>query len=201
VLPGLNTADGLARVGGNRTLYLSLLRQFVDRHGDTVEQVTRAVASEDYTLAERLAHSLKGVAGNIGAGGVQSAAGLLEKAIRERSDPSALDSAKMLVGVALVPLVDGLRTVLPQPTPATPARTDAAPVSATESRDAASRLLMLLSDFDPDAANFTEAHGAALQALFGPEAWLEFVIMVKDYAFDDARWRLETAVSRLTSSL
>ena len=200
-LAGLNTVDGLARVGGNRTLYLSLLRQFVDRHGDTVQQVTRALASEDYTLAERLAHSLKGVAGNIGAGEVQSAAGLLEKAIRERSDPSALDSAKMLVGVALVPLVDGLRTVLPQPTPATPARTDAAPVSATESRDAASRLLMLLSDFDPDAANFTEAHGAALQALFGPEAWLEFVIMVKDYAFDDARGRLETAVSRLTSSL
>ena len=60
---------------------------------------------------------------------------------------------------------------------------------------------MLLSDFDPDAATFTEAHGAALQALFGPEAWLEFVIMVKDYAFDDARGRLETAVSRLTSSL
>jgi len=73
-------------------------------------------------------------------------------------------------------------------------------VSAAESRDVATRLLMLLSDFDPGAADFAEAHSAALQALFGPEAWLEFVTTVKDYAFDDARARLETAVGRLTAS-
>jgi HPt (histidine-containing phosphotransfer) domain-containing protein len=43
-------------------------------------QVTGALAGGDGPLAERLAHTLKGVAGNIGAMQVHAAAGVLEKA-------------------------------------------------------------------------------------------------------------------------
>ena len=65
--PASTRRTGLSRVGGNRKLYLKLLRQFIEQQGPAVEQITEALARGDIALAERLAHTLKGVAGNIGA--------------------------------------------------------------------------------------------------------------------------------------
>jgi len=38
-VPGLDTADGLSRVAGNRTLYLKLLRQFASEQGEVSAQI------------------------------------------------------------------------------------------------------------------------------------------------------------------
>ena len=43
-IAGLDTKDGLSRVGGNRKLYLKLLRQFIEQQGPAVEQITDALA-------------------------------------------------------------------------------------------------------------------------------------------------------------
>ena len=80
-VPGLNIAEGLLRVAGNKKLYRKLLRQFADTEADTAHRIASALAENDRALAERLAHSVKGVAGNIGATAVQNAAANLEKAI------------------------------------------------------------------------------------------------------------------------
>src|SRR5438046_2205311 len=64
---GLDAQDGLQRVAGNQKLYLKLLRQFVDQQGKAPGQIASALTRGDAALAERLAHTLKGVAGNIGA--------------------------------------------------------------------------------------------------------------------------------------
>ncbi len=189
----LDATDALARVGGNRTLYLKLLGQFVDRQGATAGDVKDALAGNDYALAERLAHTLKGVAGNIGAVGVHAAAGILEKAIRDRADAATIEQARTQVAAALDALIGQLRPALPTMAPsAVPPPADAG-VPASDTRDAAARLLTLLTDFDPAAADFVDAHAAALQALFR-DGWPEFATMVKEYEFDATRRRLEAAV-------
>ena len=66
-VPGLNTAEGLMRVAGNKKLYRKLLRQFSNTEADAAHRIASALAENDRALAERLAHSVKGVAGNIGA--------------------------------------------------------------------------------------------------------------------------------------
>src|SRR5262249_29166149 len=71
---GLDTADGLLRVAGNRKLYMKLLRQFVEQQARTPAEISTALAAGDRTLATRLAHTAKGVAGNLGARAVQTAA-------------------------------------------------------------------------------------------------------------------------------
>ncbi len=93
-VPGLDTFDGLSRVGKNRKLYLKLLRQFVEQQGPAGEQIASALVSDDNSGAERLAHTLKGVAANLGARTVQTAAGALEKAIRERAPAEQIKSAQ-----------------------------------------------------------------------------------------------------------
>ncbi len=103
-IAGLDTKDGISRVAGNRKLYLKLLRQFMEQQAPAPAQITTALAKGDAALAERLAHTLKGVAGNIGAKAVQTVAGALEKLIRERADAAALESSRQQVLARAGPL-------------------------------------------------------------------------------------------------
>ncbi|WJN61738.1 response regulator [Pseudomonas sp. SO81] len=79
-LEGIDMTAGLATCMGRRELYLRLLRKFRDAQAGFAEQFQAALADPDAQAAERLAHSLRGTAGNIGARGVAQAAAELERA-------------------------------------------------------------------------------------------------------------------------
>jgi two-component system sensor histidine kinase/response regulator len=198
VVAGLDTKDGLSRVAGNRKLYLKLLRQFVDQQGSFVPQISDALSRQDAALAERLAHTLKGVAGNIGAKPVQTAAGTLEKLVRNKAPTHEIESAKREVGTVLDPLLLQLKSALdsmakaPSATAAPPAAADAA-----QTRTAAAQLVKLLSEFDPGAADFIETNQSALRPLFADDAWSQFERLVQGYAFADAQVQLEQALKNL----
>ncbi len=195
-IAGLDTKDGLSRVGGNRKLYLKLLRQFVEQQGPAVEQITEALASGDIALAERLAHTLKGVAGNIGATQVQAAAGALEKLIRDRAEAKDVDgrqttgrrSTRSRWSRNCEP-----RSIQPPPTRQQHS-TPATPANPAQSREAAAHLATLLSELDPGAADFVETNHAALRPLFDDGTWREFERLVQGYAFADAQAQLEQAL-------
>jgi two-component system, sensor histidine kinase and response regulator len=80
---GLDTKLGLSRMMGKKQLYLRMLRLYVESQKDTGVQIRSALMANDRQTAERLAHTLKGVSGNIGAGDVQSLADALEGAMRQ----------------------------------------------------------------------------------------------------------------------
>jgi HPt (histidine-containing phosphotransfer) domain-containing protein len=196
---GLDTADGLSRVGGNHALYLKLLRQFIDQHGSAAGEIGDALARGDAAAAERLAHAVKGVAGNIGATHVRSAAGALEKLIRGRASSKDVETAADQFAARLERLIMELRAVLKQ-IPAPPDRaTPTAPIDPAQSRQAAAQLTKLLAELDPGAADFLEANHAALRPLFAGAVWPEFEALVQGYAFADAQARLEQAMQSLPS--
>jgi two-component system sensor histidine kinase/response regulator len=189
----LDTGDGLSRVGGNQNLYRRLLRDFADGQGRAPDQIADALATGDVMVAERLAHTLKGVAGNIGAKEVQAAAGRLEKLLRDRSAADEVETARRQVASVLAPLVRDLRGALgavvgESPAPAT--------VSAdpARSREAGAQLRALLSESDPGAGEFIEANRDALRALFDRTDWTEFEKLVQAYAFADAQAQLDRAL-------
>ncbi|MBV8552516.1 MAG: response regulator [Acidobacteriaceae bacterium] len=97
---GIDFADGLKRVAGNKRLYRDLLVQFAAKQADAHAQISAALDSGDRKLAERIAHTVKGVAGNIGMAQVQGAAAKLEAAIREESSqlPSLLEEFASILG-------------------------------------------------------------------------------------------------------
>lgn len=90
-IAGLEIEVGLHRSLGRRDLYCSLLRKFVHRERDAATNIANAIASGEMLEAERLAHTLKGGAGNIGAHKVQEVATELESAIRERRSQPELE--------------------------------------------------------------------------------------------------------------
>ncbi len=103
-LPGIDTAMGLKRVAGNRKLYRKLLNDFLLGYAEHVTKIREAMDGGRGEEAHRLAHTLKGVAGNIGASALQAAAQEVESALK------AGDMDR--VGRALPPLQVELAAVL-----------------------------------------------------------------------------------------
>ena len=87
-IDGLDTADGLKRVGNNIRLYRKLLAKFRDSNTKSAEQIRRALTDGDMELAQRLAHTVKGVSGNLGALEMQTAAANLESQIIQGETPT-----------------------------------------------------------------------------------------------------------------
>ncbi|MBF0126158.1 MAG: response regulator [Magnetococcales bacterium] len=81
-LPGVDVDKGLTHLGGSRSLYRKLLARFYEQQRYSVDEIKEALEGDDLRKAVRLAHSIKGVAGNMGADSLQQAAHALEEAIQ-----------------------------------------------------------------------------------------------------------------------
>jgi len=193
----LDRRAGLARVAGNETLYRKLLHQFLDQQAPAVARIRAAIADGDGSLAERLAHTLKGVAGNIGAMPVHAAAATLEQLIHRTAAASDIEAAANAVTAALNPLLAELRTLPPPPTPATDAEGASATVEDTLA--AARSLSVLLNEMDPGAADFVDANHLALRPLMR-DAWAGFASLVQSYDFSEAQIQLERALQRFSAT-
>jgi two-component system sensor histidine kinase/response regulator len=193
-IAGLDTHDGVSRVGGNQKLYVKLLRDFAAQQKTAIERVREALEAGDVSTAERLAHTLKGVAGNIGAKDVQSAAGALERLIRDRSPSDRIETASQQVSSLLAPLTAQINVAFSvDAVEAAPAIT--APADPARSLAAATQLRALLADSDPGAGDFVEANRDVLRPLFDGNDWQEFETLVQGYAFADAQAQLEHALA------
>lgn len=88
-LPGFDTAGALRRVAGNTGLYFKLLRQFHENQRDAAQRVRDAMLEQNVELAIRTAHSIRGVAGNLGMVALAEAAAGLESALKKAADYDA----------------------------------------------------------------------------------------------------------------
>ncbi len=82
-LPGIDLKIGLSRVANNVDLYKNILKKFNKNQSNGIEQIKVALEQKDLGLAERLAHTIKGVSGNIGAMKLYTLASELESEIKD----------------------------------------------------------------------------------------------------------------------
>ncbi len=82
-LQGIDRARGLRTTQNNQGLYRKLLLRFLATEGDFVERFDRLWQKGQVAEAQRLAHSLKGVAANLGMTELEGAARALEQACGE----------------------------------------------------------------------------------------------------------------------
>jgi len=148
-LPGIDIVDGLARVGGNRATYHKLLLKFAHNNANTMTEIRAALQQDDMERAVRLAHTLKGVAGNIGASALYQEARALETALKEQyPDPAALlENGDRL----LQQVVQGITALEPAPVSVTEETT--ASVDAATLAPLVARLRALLHEDDMEAAD------------------------------------------------
>ncbi|MBF0218962.1 MAG: response regulator [Gammaproteobacteria bacterium] len=154
---GLNTQAGLQRMMGNVTAYRKLLAKFVTNQQQAATLMRSALNRGDNEVCQRLAHTLKGVAGTIGATDLQSAAGEIEKAFKANSEVTRLETLLLRVERPLESLCCELEAFLQKESAAHPtAHPDAANADATSNAER-DRLLQHLARqlhlYDAEAEN------------------------------------------------
>ncbi len=154
VLPeieGVDLEGGLKRVVGNKRLYRDLLVQFASKQADAPAQIVAAIESGDQKLAERIAHTVKGVAGNLGLQQVTAAAERLEKAIRHGGAVEAvlLEGFTRVLSHQVQSIRQALQEVMPDKRSFEDSHED---FDAEVASAAIGRLRALLESSDGDAA-------------------------------------------------
>jgi len=110
-LSGIDTQSGLATTQGNAKLYRKLLIKFRDSQKNFEQQFRTAQVDVDPKSATRCAHTLKGVAGNISAKGIQKAAEILEQACSQNKEPDEINHLLANVLLELSPVLNALNTL------------------------------------------------------------------------------------------
>ncbi len=110
-IPGLDQATGLRRVLGKPERYIAMLRGFADSQASAVDEIRRALAAQDPATATRVAHTLKGLAGNIASTDLQNAALAVDQALRAGNAaalPALLDTLASALAKQIAAIVKAL---------------------------------------------------------------------------------------------
>ncbi|MCP4115344.1 MAG: response regulator [Desulfobacteraceae bacterium] len=66
-MPGINIESGLRNVGGNKTLYRKILKNFHSDYSDVMQTIRHAFDKDNADDVKEMIHTIKGVSGSIGA--------------------------------------------------------------------------------------------------------------------------------------
>ena len=184
-------------MAGNVGAYRRLLVKFADNQATVADDIRKAAAAGDWELAKRLAHTLKGVAGNISAKTLSLTARNLEEALSgEVGRDSQIAALIASVGAELDRIVAAVRAGQPaMPTTAS---------GSIEKADLLPRLLRLramLTQYDSESEDLLlaildetpdQALRDSLDVLDG---------FVSRYDFDGAVTNLDTVIARIAESV
>jgi two-component system sensor histidine kinase/response regulator len=188
-LLGVDVQAGVKRTGGNRRLYFQLLEKYVAGQSDTAQSVRDALAAGDRALAERLAHTTKGVSGNIGATAPQHAAAELERAIRDKNETAELIDRFEHALTEIISVVRGALGSAIESAPPAPA------VATAAARQAVEKLAAYLKAADGEAVEYLSEHAMELRAALDPGMFAVVAKAVNDYDFAAALEKLRAANS------
>jgi CheY-like chemotaxis protein len=181
-IAGLDLAQALRRMGGNAPLVRKLLGRFLHTQADTAQRMHAALDSDNWESATREAHTLKGLAGNIGANTLAEHAGALEAALRQK-DPVQVQHSLPLLEQMLQQHLAAIAQAVPQQTPA--ASGGVSPAELADLPTDLQDLATLLADDDARAAKQIERIAAKLAAAGQAPLALQLQKQIARYAFDD----------------
>lgn len=169
--------------------YMTMLRMFVDAQRTYPAQMEACLERHDQDGAQRMAHTLKGLAGNIGATHLQEAASVLESELSHKAPLGQPSGAWQTVSAVLSDLLKALDDALPAvnsaPTrlPTTP--NAPAPQDKVQYQSACEQLAHLLKEDDPQAMQCLLDNAWLLEPVFGPE-FLSVQKCIRDFDFEEA---------------
>ncbi|GGA76066.1 hypothetical protein GCM10011369_17440 [Neiella marina] len=196
-LPPLSDIDistGLRVSMNNKSLYRKLLTKFYDNYQDFKATFESALAESDQTSATRHAHSLKSVAGSIGAKGVQEAAKELEAALIDGLDDEYVRRRLQQVDLKLAPVIASLAQLDADDEP-TPAVVTKEPALTDEQYQQLVSLQQYLQSYDAEAMSVLEQLTPVLSSQL-PEL-VTLAELAENFEFDQANDLLEQLLKRL----
>ncbi|MGX9716033.1 response regulator [Janthinobacterium lividum] len=204
VIAGLKMAEAMRRVGGNTALMRKLLDRFVETQFDVMQRIVAAIENNQLETAIREAHTLKGLAGNIGAGGLADSAARVEHLLSLGSH-DGLPQALAACTLALDELVP--KIVLAMQSRGHVAEAGGAPVAHVAPVDRAyleaglRELSQLLQQDDAQAVKHLDGIGPVLVAAGQAEHARQLKRMLGQYDFEGALAQLGEVADALELTL
>jgi len=187
LLPGIDLQWGLQRVGGNRKLFRKLLCEFYERHHGSKQAIEQALDAGDMAYARRLAHTLQGVAGNIGAKALQQQARVLERAIINAGDTDNGVELSDHFCAAFSELFESLSAFVNSEINQQQEKVfNQVKLNQIEIRALLDNLSIMIEDGNPDAAETLRKIKAGLATSALDEQWAALHDQLEDYNFDEA---------------
>jgi two-component system sensor histidine kinase/response regulator len=169
-------------MNGKQELYVAMLKKFSLSQGLTVEKIRSALDTDDLITAERLAHTLKGLSGNIGAHTLQKLAEDLETAIHTNETSEKLNAILAHIAQRLSELITALELYFePVETSAIQPQT----IDRTKLETVLSKLAALLNDDNAESNDYFAEHAILLNSTF-PEQFISLQKSVDNYDFANA---------------
>jgi HPt (histidine-containing phosphotransfer) domain-containing protein len=190
-LPGIDTSEGLARIGGSAASYIKILNKFASNQRHVIDELKVALGSGHRDEAERLAHTIKGVAGNLGAEKLRELSGVLETQL---SDHGITDFAQSIrdVDIELQLVMDGINSIN------TIVDSSLGTWLGTDFEDLVPQLndlQVLLDDYDMEAEELLELVLDRLSADDKRKPLLVIRNLISEYDFEQAAEQLRTMLS------
>ena len=147
-LYGIDIEVGLSRVGGNAKLFRKLLGEFYLDHGEDIAAIREALQAGDNETAQRLAHTIKGVAATIGAHDLNLSAKNLESAIKQ-DQMENIDQLIDEMAQVMAPVIEGLSALAPVPEDEQAQSVES--IGEEELKKLLDELAEMIEEMDPDA--------------------------------------------------
>ena len=193
-LPGIDLRAGLQTTEGNQPLYLKLLRRFHEGQRYFEQNFREALRAGEQDTATRHAHTLKGLAGTIGAKKLQEAARHLEAQSLAKSHPGELESSLRHVLEALGIVLDGLASLAIGPEARANPFGD---LSGPLLRAQLEQLSQLLEEGDGEALTLLESLAESLSGEQRKSLLGSLESLVAAFDFDAAAREVQAVLSRL----
>ncbi len=189
-IAGLDVPLGLRQALGRDALYLSLLSKFVASYSNAPLRLAGVIAGSDWASAERMAHTLKGVAAQIGAGELGSIASQLEAAIRARQPAAVLAPLQVHIASVLPELIASIAARLPK----AQASASTGKIDLRRFEDVCARLASQLKDDDFACMQLLNDNEAMLTAALG-ERFAAIAAAIRDFDYISALEGLRQAAA------
>lgn len=206
-LSGFDITGALARLGGNEGLFQRLLCQFKKHHSQAGKELRQALDDGRREEARRIAHTIKGLAGNIGSNNLFQTAETLEKecARYNSADKNALPGASL--EEALVDFATELDMCLQRITASSICEADEAEQAAARTQGKTpeqlkpllDKLTVLINENDAEAAFLLESLRNDLSTP-APEEYKAVRTALEIFDFDKAQSAMEVLCKKIESS-
>ena len=204
VIAGLKMAEAMRRVGGNAALMRKLLDRFVETQFDAMQRIVAAIENNQLETAIREAHTLKGLAGNIGAGGLADSAARVEHLLSLGSHdglPQALAACTLALDELVPKIVLAMQSRGNAVEAGGAAVAHVAPVDRAYLEAGLRELSQLLLQDDAQAVKHLDGIGPVLVAAGQAEHARQLKRMLGQYDFEGALAQLGEVADALELTL
>lgn len=191
---GFDVEGALRRVAGNAALYKRLLLSLQRTQGDAGSRLEQALNQKELPEAERIVHTIKGVAANLGATALADAAGCLDSELKQgRWTPTLLHQFNDQLQIALAAISQALEDNAPasenedgdscseQRTPGSSAELGADKIELLHT------LEHYLASCDGEALELIANERTRLTAILGSAGYGDVAVHIQNFQFEAAR--------------